>query len=311
MRSDRASFVLCTIAWACGGEPNEPAARPVPTFELAAAPKPVMECRFEGVTQSAEPARSGGDMCFSGGEPEPWWMQYRAENDAAPPADELDAGANPEPPCPPEMVLVEGSYCPDTRQRCLRYLDDGVPGAFMAHNRCAEYDANPTCAAPREHRRFCIDRDEYVAEGAELPLVDQSWTTAKELCESHGKRLCFESEWQFACEGEKLLPYPYGLKRNAKLCNHDLTDLEYQGKLRDKRVRPADRPGCVSPLGVRNMVGNVDEWAYRDGMQTPWRAALRGGWWLAGRNNCGASTTGHDEYYFGKQTGVRCCASAR
>ena len=119
----------------------------------------------------------------------------------------------------------------------------------MAHNRCAEYDANPTCAAPREHRRFCIDRDEYVAEGAESPLVDQSWTTAKELCESHGKRLCFESEWQFACEGEKLLPYPYGLKRNAKLCNHDLTDLEYQGKLRDKRVRPADRPGCVSPLG--------------------------------------------------------------
>ena len=54
-------------------------------------------------------------MCFSGGEPEPWWMQYRAENDAAPPADELDAGADPEPPCPPEMVLVEGSYCPDTR----------------------------------------------------------------------------------------------------------------------------------------------------------------------------------------------------
>ena len=143
--------------------------------------------------------------------------------------------------------------------------------------------------------------------------MDQSWTTTKELCESQGKRLCFESEWQFACEGEQLLPYPFGFVRDAKLCNFDLTDLENRnsGKLYDKRVRPADRPKCLSPFGVRNMVGNVDEWTYRDAYVKPYRAALHGGWWLAGRNNCRAATTGHDEYYFGPQTGVRCCASAR
>lgn len=298
------------VVLSVGCEDVRPASRPAPVFpvELPPAPPPLRECRFEPVTKPGEPARSGSDMCFSAGdEPEPWWMRYRA--DAEPPPVSADAGPPPS-PCPSEMILVEGEYCPDVRQRCLRYLDDGVPGAFLSHHRCAEFDPVPQCLSARAHRRFCIDRDEYVAPGADKPLVDQSWTMAKDLCESQGKRLCFESEWQFACEGEQLLPYPYGFKRDAKRCNHDLTDLEYRGKLRDKRVRPGDRPDCTSPFGVRNMVGNVDEWTERDGMQKPWRSSLRGGWWLAGRNNCGAATTGHDEFYFGPQTGVRCCSNA-
>lgn len=236
-------------------------------------------------------------------------MRYRAEPEAPPAPVESDAAAASQAPCPPEMVLVDGMYCPEARQRCLRYLDEG--DEFLSRHRCAEFDPKSECVSAREHRRFCIDRDEYVAPGTELPLGGQSWTMAKELCESLGKRLCFESEWQFACEGEALLPYPYGFNRNAKLCNHDLTELEHRGKLRDLRVRPEARPSCLSPFGVRNMVGNVDEWAFRDLGYTPWRAALRGGWWLAGRNNCRAATTGHDEFYFGPQTGVRCCKSSR
>lgn len=268
-----------------------------------------MECRFDPVSLSSARPESGLEMCFTSGAPDPWWMRYKA--DPAPlPEPVVDAGpAPPPPPCAPDMVLVEGMYCPDVRHRCLKYLDDGAD--FLSHHRCAVFDPKPECLSPREHRRFCIDRDEYVAPKTELPLVEQSWTMSKELCESLGKRLCFESEWQFACEGEELRPYPYGFSRNAKLCNHDLGDLEYRGKLRDQRVRPADRPDCVSPFGVRNMVGNVDEWAFRDGMQPPWRSSLRGGWWLAGRNNCRAATTGHDEFYFGAQTGVRCCANPR
>lgn len=303
-----AAALLVTVTVGC--DDLRPATRPAPIslVDLPSAPPPLRECRFDPVTRPSAPAESGSDMCFTAGGPEPWWARYRA--DAAPPLPpESDASAPP-PACPTEMILVEGMYCPDVRHRCLRYLDDGVPGAFLSHHRCAEFDTTPQCLASREHRRFCIDRDEYVPPGADKPLVDQSWTMAKDLCESLGKRLCFESEWQFACQGEALRPYPYGFQRNAKLCNHDQTDLEYRGKLRDKRVKPSDRPSCVSPFGVRNLVGNVDEWTVRDGMQQPWRSSLRGGWWLAGRNNCVAATTGHDEYYFGAQTGVRCCANA-
>jgi formylglycine-generating enzyme len=234
----------------------------------------------------------------------------KPQDDASPAPDDAEARIEPS-ACPDGMLLIEGSYCPSVRQRCLRWLDE-PGGAFKGKHRCAEFDRNPTCASPREHRRFCIDRDEFVPEGAALPLVEQSWTGAKELCQNLGKRLCFESEWEFACEGEAMLPYPYGFVRDAERCNHDRTDLTTRkGTLRDLRVAPAERPRCTSPFGVRNMIGNADEWTQRDGFVRPWRASLRGGWWLAGRNNCRAATTGHDEYYFGGQTGFRCCANAR
>jgi Sulfatase-modifying factor enzyme 1 len=309
----RLSLPLSLVA-GCQDEPRVPV-RPVRPLEVIPA-QPVLECRSDPVSlPDAEVPLSGQDMCYSAAGPELWWMRIAAPADAGRGPEQaapVDAAAPPIIPsaCPDEMVLVEGDYCPNVRQRCLSYLDEGT--TFLAKNRCKQFDEHPEClSSEREHRRFCIDRDEYVAPGAELPLVDQSWSTTRELCESLGKRLCFESEWVFACEGERMLPYPYGFARNAKLCNHDLSNLsDKRGKMRDLRVRPDSRPDCTSPFGVRNMVGNVDEWAYRDGFIKPWRAALKGGWWLAGRNNCRAATTGHDEYYNGPQTGVRCCANA-
>jgi hypothetical protein len=43
----------------------------------------------------------------------------------------------------------------------------------------------------------------------------------------------------------------------------------------------------------------------------PWASALKGGWWLAGRNRCRPATVAHDERYRDFQTGFRCCADAR
>lgn len=212
--------------------------------------------------------------------------------------------------CPDHMVLVEGEYCPTVRRDCRRWLED--PEKF-SYARCAEYEASATCLAPREHRRFCIDEDEYARSGDSLPSNHESWTNAKKVCEGEGKRLCLETEWQFACEGPDMLPYPYGLVRDNTACNFDQANLyENGGELRDLR-EPADARGnrCVSPFGVRNMVGNLDEWVVRDGIVYPHKSALKGGWWLAGRNRCRAATTAHDEVYEGVQTGFRCCADAK
>ena len=35
---------------------------------------------------------------------------------------------------------------------------------------------------------------------------------ARRACKVEGKRLCTSDEWQFACEGPQMWPYPYGLK---------------------------------------------------------------------------------------------------
>lgn len=212
-------------------------------------------------------------------------------------------------PCPTEMVLVEGEYCPKVRQVCARWIDP--PGAYHEF-RCAEYVAPATCLAPRESKRFCIDREEYVKPGEDLPLANQSWTSASELCNSLGKRLCLESEWQFACEGEDMHPYPYGLGfvRDKSACNIDQTDLgKPQNGLRDLRAKVSEFPRCVSPFGVHDMSGNVEEWTTLDAPLSPRdRSSMKGAWWLPGKNNCRASTTGHGEIYRGPQVGVRCCA---
>ncbi|MBS2014082.1 MAG: SUMF1/EgtB/PvdO family nonheme iron enzyme [Deltaproteobacteria bacterium] len=216
-------------------------------------------------------------------------------------------------PCAAGMVLVEGDYCPDAEQTCLRWLD---PPPYQ-NLRCAEYAKPAKCKGPRQHKRFCIDREEYTdpseASAADaLPVVKKNWGEAKAACEARGARLCKEAEWEFACEGPEMNPYPYGFERKPGYCNIDRTDLGGPNeKLNDHRAPLSAFPQCTSPFGVHDMTGNVDEWVEREGVQAPNRSALRGGWWLPGRNRCRAATREHDEAYQGKQVGFRCCGEAK
>jgi sulfatase modifying factor 1 len=212
-----------------------------------------------------------------------------------------------DPSCPDTMVLVEGDYCTEVREECSQWEDP--PSNTLA--RCARF-APSLCIGAREHRRFCVDRDEYVPAGQALPMSDVSWTQARELCGKQSKRLCKETEWEFACEGEGMLPYPTGYERDARTCNFDKGNLvdRATGRLRDQRQPPESLDRCVSPFGVRNMSGNVDEWVWRDRTEGTWRSALKGGWWMPARDRCRPATTAHDEHYHELQTGVRCCADA-
>ncbi len=211
------------------------------------------------------------------------------------------------PPCPFSMLLVEGDYCTEVRQECLTWADP--PANPFA--RCAKF-APSVCAGDRVRKRFCVDRDEYVRPGESLPLGDASWDQARKVCEAQNKRLCKETEWEFACEGEQMLPYPTGYDRDPTACNVDklsLVDVE-TGKLRDLREPASELDRCKSPFGVRSMSGNVDEWVWRDRTRGEWRSALKGGWWMPARDRCRPATTAHDEHFHGVQTGVRCCADA-
>ncbi|MCA9631201.1 MAG: SUMF1/EgtB/PvdO family nonheme iron enzyme [Myxococcales bacterium] len=207
--------------------------------------------------------------------------------------------------CPANMVLVEGEYCPKVKQTCLRYLDP--PGRFEKF-RCAEYKQPAECEGPKKKMKFCIDRDEYVAPNSSLPENHKSWTHADQTCRAQGKRVCMESEWNFACEGEEMRPYPYGFKRDPTACNADHTDLvDAEGNLKDRRVPPGTYNRCVSPFGVRDMAGNLEEFVTIDG-STPARPAMKGAYWQPSRNFCRAAQTAHDRYYNGTETGFRCCS---
>jgi formylglycine-generating enzyme required for sulfatase activity len=213
--------------------------------------------------------------------------------------------------CPDGMVLVEGEYCPNVMQRCLRWMD---PKGKYHEYRCAEYAKPAICRGKREHRRFCIDRYERTGGvPADVPLNVQSWTDAKAACESQGARVCLESEWNFACEGEEMRPYAYGWSRQNAQCNADRMDLLVPGdesKLVDRRT-PADaHPSCTSPFGVHGMAGNVAEWVSVDGFSDGRLVVQKGNWWQPGKHACRDAQGGHDKFYKGTETGFRCCKDA-
>lgn len=208
--------------------------------------------------------------------------------------------------CPAGMMRVSGSYCPDVEQKCLRWLDP--PGKYHEF-RCAEYAKDPVCRAPRKTLHFCIDRDEQRLPDTApdpRPSNNVSYAEAKSACASRGARLCDQSEWQFACEGEEMRPYPYGFTRDSTACNIDHFELGKPGQgLHD--LRTASNASCVSPFGVRDLAGNLEEWVTRDAGSGGKATLLKGSWWMPGRSTCRATNAGHDEVYHGKETGYRCC----
>ena len=264
----------------------------------------------DGVTPSSATAEAMQRVAPVTQAPEPPPPQI---TDQAPPGTPLPVPAPTEvsPACPREMALVEGDYCTDVFQACARWLDDEK----LPFARCSEFQNPSRCIGTRVKMRFCIDRYEYTAPGDDLPLNYQSFQKSNAVCARLGKRLCTESEWTFACEGEEMRPYPYGFTRAPK-CNQDRTDLyevnPHRQILADRRERADARPECVSPFGVYNLAGNMDESVLREGKEhvDPYRNALKGGWWMAARNRCRPATTAHDDYYKDIQVGTRCCSAA-
>ncbi len=210
--------------------------------------------------------------------------------------------------CPADMVLVDGDYCPKVELNCRRYSDPEGP---YENFRCAEYGPSVCRSKARRHLRYCIDRHEYVPPGETLPANHKSFTHAEKTCKAAGRRVCMESEWNFACEGEEMRPYPYGFSRDSAACNADRADIIAKtGELRDLRATPGSHPRCASPFGVMDLSGNLEEFVAIDG-STPVRPAMKGAYWQPGRNFCRAAQTAHDRYYNGTETGFRCCADAK
>lgn len=184
-------------------------------------------------------------------------------------------------------------------------------GSALRGLRCAEYEEPARCLSPqRKPLRFCIDRDEFVAGHEKLPTNLTTFDEARQACARVGKRLCSESEWVFACEGEQMRPYSYGFRRDSSACNADRRGLvSSDGELLDLRVAPGFSPRCVSAAGVRDLTGNLEEYVTVDG-SSPERAARKGAYWQPGANHCRASQPLRDPSYRGVELGFRCCAEA-
>jgi formylglycine-generating enzyme required for sulfatase activity len=194
----------------------------------------------------------------------------------------------------------------------------------QARDRCQEYVPKSRCLGRQSFKRYCIDRFEYPNHEGEKATVGVNYFEANDACASQGKRLCKSSEWELACEGSGLLPYPYGYVRDSSVCNFDKpyiipnNDAYANLKTRqaeidrlDQREPSGARAECVSTFGVRDMTGNVDEWVENESGfvdKVPYRSALKGGYWGPVRNRCRPMTLDHNQWHTGYQIGFRCCS---
>jgi len=247
------------------------------------------------------------------------WVALRAAPapaDVTPPAPAFTlAMAVPvTPPCAEGMVLVDGDYCDAVEQTCLNERPRPRVG-------CLEYARPTVCTGTQTHMRFCIDEYEYPNQAGEKPAIMQSWYDADKACRSIHKRVCKSHEWTLACEGPDRLPYPYGYVRDAKACHIDergpiINEDRFYSVDKDKEIERIDRrepsgarPGCVSPYGVYDLTGNIDEWTTNE-TGIPDHGALKGGNWGEWRNACRPSTLGHAAWFRYYQMGFRCCTDA-
>lgn len=226
------------------------------------------------------------------------------------PAPETDPPADTEPasPCPPDMVLVDDTFCIDLTEAALEELIDATWTAFSPYQTVDGHDVRAVSGLGR------------------IPQAYLSGDEAEAACERAGKRLCSSEEWVLACEGPDGFTWPYGNTYDAATCNvtyphgHPVVNLfgtnvgVWDGvSMNDPRINQQPdtvdeggaNPGCVSAWGTFDQHGNLHEWVSdADG-------TFRGGFYADAAINgagCGYRTTAHGRSYHDYSTGFRCCA---
>jgi len=241
------------------------------------------------------------------------------------------------------MVRVKGDYCPSVTQKCLehhpeyereqrriaRLEQQGKKASSTVSERCLRYQEPSVCVSKKRRRMsYCIDRYEWPNEKGELPALLVTWYDARAACQNVGKRLCTVEEFNFACEGEAMLPYTYGYERDPAKCSIDKPYIKREKNLAryercmkkpsckaelerlDQREPAGARGECVSPFGVYDMNGNINEWVRRLGKERPNRSGLKSGWWGPVRGRCRPTVGFHKENDYGYEVGFRCCRDA-
>jgi hypothetical protein len=226
--------------------------------------------------------------------------------------------------CPEGMALVDGDYCTEVEQKCLK-------SHYAKQNKktiCERFAEPSVCVGAKVHKRYCVDLYEYPNKKGERPEVMNNFPQAQRLCAAQGKRVCTETEWTMACEGPTYKPYPYGYVRDPAKC---LGDRAYRFPSVKKMVSSnkgvqhaelerlwdgvlsGSQPECVSDYGVYDMPGNADELA---SSETPkprgkFDNVTTGGPWLEGvRNQCRPKIYDHNEGFQYYYLSFRCCAEA-
>ena len=181
----------------------------------------------------------------------------------------------------------------------------------------------------------------------DFPVVGVSWEDAEAYCQWTNKRLPSEAEWEKACRGNQGNLYPWGDTWHPDKANVglDIANLWPEGfedawELLSVSERDSELPSImpvgsfisgVSPYGVLDMVGNVEEWtadwynpsSYQNmpqknplTLEPKWAHSIRGsGWvyrhgvenWVSKWSRCSSRNASHS--FSHARVGFRCARS--
>ncbi len=165
---------------------------------------------------------------------------------------------------------------------------------------------------------FAIDRYEFPNQVGAKPLTYVDMNEAEQACASAGKRLCTAQEWRRACAGpDGANRFGYGPDYRAGACFTGRPLPSGHTSMMDPEELVAasgDHPGCVTPEGVHDLVGNLEEWVADD-----WRGVrgmLEGGAWYTYPRyaDCSGRYSRQPDYRLDPDkrvysAGFRCCSS--
>ncbi len=222
----------------------------------------------------------------------------------------------PDPSCPNDMRLVTGTHFEDVEHYCLD------PRKDTRDTHCYAYaEGISALFGATSDISVCMDQFEAPNKKGTDPYVMQSYKGGKKWCEERGKRMCSEQEWETACEGPDFRALSYGWSVDKKICNSDKQWRKVDFDVFNKGGKPAEEESrrlwqgapsgryvdCVSPFGIFDMQGNVEEWVTsRTTRKFP--GSLMGGFWAKPWTGCRGTNDAHQPSFMFYETGFRCCA---
>jgi sulfatase modifying factor 1 len=171
--------------------------------------------------------------------------------------------------CRAEIFLMEG---PERRVYLPAYAIDQNEVSIGEYRACVRAAACTATPLSQPDPRF---------DKSELPATWITHAEAASYCAYKGGFLPSEAQWERAARGTDARLYPWGNDVSPKKLNHGRFSGEEVSSVAGILLRPDDSDGFVlvaptdafadsaSPIGARNMAGNVIEWTSDHYGETP------------------------------------------